>query len=102
MSYLKNPTSSKTFCDALDFGSLRDPRYYAWCLQAEGVDGEENILKTHDNFLTKTADDLSNRVGGEIFLEENENNLVTISIYKRSVKSLRFKDTSQVFIKKLF
>ena len=26
--YSKNPTSSKTFCDELDFGSLRDPRHY--------------------------------------------------------------------------
>ena len=24
----KNPTTSKTFCDGLDFGSLRDPRRY--------------------------------------------------------------------------
>ena len=28
LKFSKNPTSSKTFCDELDFGSLRDPRHY--------------------------------------------------------------------------
>ena len=51
MNHLKNCTSFKTLFDGLDFGSLRSPRHYAWCVPVDAVDLEEEILKVHNNFL---------------------------------------------------
>ena len=64
-----------------DFGSLLVPRRYTQYLWAAAIDREEKTLKTHE----------------KKFLEENENRLVNISIQKRSVKRLRFKDVSSRF-----
>ena len=46
MNLSQNPTPSKTFCDELDFGRLRDPG-----LTCKVVDREEKILKTQNDFL---------------------------------------------------
>ena len=49
-----SPTTSETFCNGLDFETLRDSRHCAQCLPADAV-GHKIILKTNDNFQTQCS-----------------------------------------------
>ena len=79
-----------TVCEIQDvtFGAFGPMQLIAKKNRADAINREEKTLKTHN----------------KRFLEENENKMVNISIFNRSVKCLRFKDISshfQVFYKKL-